>query len=89
MIDSYTAVVSFSLGLVVITHVYSIVERFRKTEADDAFVGMSVAHIVAVCLMELAPRRPPLWSSVRMEAQGIATIGPYEVRFLGTKEIGG
>ena len=91
VIDSYTAVVSLSLGfLVVVTHVYSIVDRSRKKQkVTRSFVGMSVAHIgFAVCLIGIGTTSTTsVERDVRMEAQGIATIGPYEVRFLGTKEI--
>ena len=54
-----------------------------------SFVGMSVAHIgFAVCLIGIGTTSTTsVERDVRMEAQGIAAIGPYEVRFLGTKEI--
>ena len=50
---------------------------------------MSVAHIgFAVCLIGIGTTSTTsVERDVRMEAQGIAAIGPYEVRFLGTKEI--
>ena len=50
---------------------------------------MSVAHIgFAVCLIGIGTTSTTsVERDVRMEAHGTADIGPYEVRFLGTKEI--